>query len=52
MVAYYTGLRDGLGRGDALRRVQLDMIKRDIRKHSFYWASFIQAGDWTGLDRR
>jgi CHAT domain-containing protein len=52
MVAYYTGLRDGLGRGDALRRAQLDMLKRETRKHPFYWASFIQAGDWTSLDGR
>jgi len=52
MVAYYTGLRDGLGRGDALRRAQLDMLKRESRKHPFYWASFIQAGDWTSLDAR
>ena len=34
MVAYYTGLRKGQGRGEALRRVKLNMLKRrdqDIR---------------------
>jgi len=28
------------------------MLKRESRKHPFYWASFIQAGDWTSLDAR
>jgi CHAT domain-containing protein len=52
MTTYYTGLKDGLGRGDALRRAQLEMLKHESRKHPFYWASFIQAGDWTSLDGR
>jgi CHAT domain-containing protein/Tfp pilus assembly protein PilF len=52
MVAYYTGLRAGLGRGDALRQSKLAMLKRDVRRHPFYWASFIQSGEWTGLDPR
>jgi CHAT domain-containing protein/Tfp pilus assembly protein PilF len=51
MVAYYTGLRAGLGRGDALRQSKLAMLKRDVRQHPFYWASFIQSGEWTSLDR-
>src|SRR6185369_9934853 len=46
MTAYYTGLREGLGRGDALRRAQLAMLARKTRRHPFYWASFIQAGEW------
>jgi CHAT domain-containing protein len=50
MVAYYTGLRAGLGRGDALRQSKLAMLKRPSRQHPFYWASFIQSGEWTGLD--
>jgi CHAT domain-containing protein len=50
MVAYYTGLRAGLGRGDALRQSKLAMMKRDVRQHPFYWASFIQSGEWTTLD--
>jgi CHAT domain-containing protein len=52
MVAYYTGLRAGLGRGDALRQAKLAMLKRSGRQHPFYWASFIQSGDWTSLDGR
>src|SRR5439155_7004589 len=52
MTAYYTGLKQGLGRGAALRQAQLAMLKRKGREHPFYWASFIQAGDWTPLDGR
>ena len=50
MKAYYTGLKDGRGRGEALRRTQLDMLKRGGRSHPFFWAGFIQAGAWTPLD--
>ena len=50
MVAYYTGLRAGLGRGDALRQSKLAMLKRPSRQHPFYWASFIQSGEWTPLE--
>jgi CHAT domain-containing protein len=50
MVAYYTGLRAGLGRGDALRQAKLDMLKRPSRRHPFNWASFIQSGEWASLD--
>jgi CHAT domain-containing protein len=50
MTSYYAGLKNGRGRGDALRLAQLDMLKREGRKHPFYWASFIQAGDWSSLD--
>ncbi len=52
MTAYYTGLKAGLGRGEALRKAQLAMLARQTRRHPFYWASFIQAGDWTPLDNR
>lgn len=49
MTAYYTGLKHGLGRGDALREAELAMMKRKGRQHPFYWASFIQAGAWGRL---
>ena len=26
------------------------MIKRKGRQHPYYWASFIQSGDWSSLD--
>jgi CHAT domain-containing protein len=50
MAGYYAGLKQGLGRGAALRRMQLQMLKRKGRAHPFYWASFIQAGEWATLD--
>jgi len=69
MTAYYKRLRAGEGRGDALRGVQLEMLKGGTaqeasaaqrglgselgagskpsdRSHPFYWAAFIQSGDW------
>lgn len=73
MVAYYRRLQAGEGRTEALRQVQLEMIKskrpettasaqRGLaseigqptgtadRSHPFYWASFIQSGDWRSMN--
>jgi CHAT domain-containing protein/tetratricopeptide (TPR) repeat protein len=50
MTSYYTGLKKGLGRGEALRQAELAMMKRKGREHPFYWASFIQSGEWANLD--
>jgi CHAT domain-containing protein len=44
------GTTKGLGRGESLRQTQLSMLKRKERQHPFYWASFIQSGDWRSLD--
>jgi CHAT domain-containing protein/tetratricopeptide (TPR) repeat protein len=50
MTSYYRGLKAGLGRGDALRQAQLAMLHRNGREHPFYWASFIQVGEWANLE--
>jgi CHAT domain-containing protein len=50
MTEYYKALERGEGRGDGLRRVQLEMIKSKGRRHPFYWASFIQSGEWANLE--
>jgi CHAT domain-containing protein len=50
MTAYYSGLKRGQGRGEALRQAQLNMLKSKGRDHPFYWASFIQSGEWANLD--
>jgi CHAT domain-containing protein len=50
MVPYYRMLQDGQGRGEALRRVQLEMLKNVNRRHPYYWASFIQSGEWANLE--
>ena len=52
MTSYYRGLKHGLGRGEALRQAELAMLKRKGRQHPFYWASFIQSGEWANLDDR
>jgi CHAT domain-containing protein len=50
MVSYYKGLKKGLGRGEALRQTKLAMLKRRDVQRPFYWASFIQSGEWASLD--
>jgi CHAT domain-containing protein/Tfp pilus assembly protein PilF len=50
MIEYYKALQRGEGRAEALRQVQLRMLKRKDRAHPFYWASFIQSGEWANLD--
>jgi CHAT domain-containing protein len=50
MSGYYRNLKLGLGRGESLRRVQLEMLAKPARRHPFYWASFIHAGEWGPLD--
>jgi CHAT domain-containing protein/Tfp pilus assembly protein PilF len=50
MVTYYGRLKQGQGRGEALRRVQLEMLKNVNRRHPYYWASFIQSGEWANLE--
>ncbi len=52
MTTYYTGLRDGLGRGDALRQAKLALLARANWSHPYYWASFIQSGEWASLNGR
>jgi CHAT domain-containing protein len=49
MIGYYEGLTKGLGRGEALRRVQLHMLRGKKHSHAYYWASFIQTGEWGDL---
>ena len=50
MVEYYTRLKNGEGRSTALRNTQLKLLKDPRRQHPFYWASFIQSGEWANLD--
>ena len=47
MIAYYRRLRAGEGRADAMRNVQLSLLRAQRQQaHPFFWASFIQSGDW------
>ncbi|MEM1370107.1 MAG: CHAT domain-containing protein, partial [Cyanobacteria bacterium P01_H01_bin.15] len=50
MVDYYRRLQQGEGRGEALRQVQLAMLRNPERAHPFFWAAFIPIGDWSPLE--
>jgi CHAT domain-containing protein len=50
MIPYYQALRRGEGRGEALRQVQLKMLRSKYQSHPFYWAAFILSGEWRALD--
>jgi hypothetical protein len=43
---YYQRLKNGEGRSEALRQVQLEMMQAPAYQHPYYWASFIFSGDW------
>jgi CHAT domain-containing protein len=53
MVRYYRLLQAGKGRSEALRQVQIEMIKakQSGQSHPYFWASLIQSGDWKNLSR-
>jgi CHAT domain-containing protein len=50
MAGYYARLARGDGRGEALRQVQLQILRNRQRAHPYYWAGFIQSGDWRPID--
>ncbi len=50
MIEYYTRLKAGEGRSEALRNVQLKMLKHTRYRHPYFWASFIQSGEWANLE--
>ena len=51
MARYYENLTAGMGRSEALRAVQLEMIEQGGEySHPYYWAAFILAGDWRPME--
>jgi CHAT domain-containing protein/Tfp pilus assembly protein PilF len=51
MIPYYKALQQGEGRSEGLRQVQLRMLRgRKDQRHPFFWAAFIQSGEWANLD--
>ncbi|MEM9216642.1 MAG: CHAT domain-containing protein [Cyanobacteria bacterium P01_F01_bin.150] len=51
MARYYENLTKGMGRSNALRAVQLEMINAgDEYSHPYYWAPFILTGDWRPIE--
>lgn len=49
MINYYKALKAGEGRSAGMRRVRLELLKDAKRAHPYYWASFIQSGEWANL---
>ena len=48
-------LQQGEGRTEALRQAQLALLRRGLVRgqnfsHPYYWASFIQSGEWANLE--
>jgi CHAT domain-containing protein/Tfp pilus assembly protein PilF len=52
MIDYYKALQRGEGRSEGLRQVQLRMLRSEKWRHPFYWAAFIQSGEWANLEGR
>jgi CHAT domain-containing protein len=45
MTLYYRRLKEGQGRSDALRQVQIAMLNNPKWSSPYYWAAFIPSGD-------
>ncbi|MBX7221399.1 MAG: tetratricopeptide repeat protein [Blastocatellia bacterium] len=52
MTEFYSRVKAGAGLSEALRTVQLKMLKNPKRSHPFFWASFIQSGQWGALETK
>jgi CHAT domain-containing protein/Tfp pilus assembly protein PilF len=46
MKNFYSNLKQGKTKAEALRLAQVDMVKSKNYSHPFYWAGFILNGDW------
>jgi CHAT domain-containing protein len=49
MTEYYRKLLAGAGRSEALRQVQLSMLRNPALRSPYFWASFVLEGDWKPL---
>jgi CHAT domain-containing protein len=53
MERFYTGLRVGQGRAQALRNAQLELLEQDPGKaHPFFWAHAVLVGDWSPVRQK
>jgi len=52
MVKYYQRLVSGEGRGEALRQVQLEMLSEAKYSRPYFWAGFVESGNWRNLDNQ
>jgi CHAT domain-containing protein/Tfp pilus assembly protein PilF len=49
MVDFYTRLQRSEERGEALRDAELTIMRTEGREHPYFWASFIEVGDWRSM---
>lgn len=49
MIDLYTKLRAGTERTKAMREIKLDMLRSRDYRHPYFWASFLQSGDWRSI---
>ncbi|HTE56021.1 MAG TPA: CHAT domain-containing tetratricopeptide repeat protein [Kofleriaceae bacterium] len=49
MTGFYRKLEAGEGRSEALREVQLQMLRKPRTSHPYYWASFVPTGSWAPI---
>jgi CHAT domain-containing protein len=49
IVDFYRRLLKGEGRSPALRAAQEALLADPRYRHPYFWAAFIQIGDWTPL---
>jgi CHAT domain-containing protein len=52
MSDYYRRLQAGVGRGAALQQTQWALLKDRQVAHPYFWAAFIQSGEWRSLAGR
>ena len=50
MAKYYQRLLKNEGRSEALRQVQLEMLKDKGLQHPYFWSAFIPSGDWNPME--
>jgi CHAT domain-containing protein len=52
MAVYYRESKMGVGRSAGLRKVKLELLRSEKKRHPYDWASFIQSGEWVNLQEK
>jgi len=50
MQGYYERITNGMGRSEALRDVQRELLNTGAYAHPYYWAGFIFSGKWQPME--